>query len=289
MLPARTLHRYIVLTLVCAAASKAPAAEWITLDKSGSDDTYLWREARVDSLERQGPWALFEQRFRAVQAGVVEKGAGKVERVARNCLTGARDAIQYRREIAAGRVQEVRATLDEVEQGSRSPSTLTEAQQSQEAEVAFACDCRASTTATAVSDAERHRLYARDYQRQRTTRDYRLGYIRVESLSRAEQIVAWLDAGKPFAQLADEYSQTKKEFPQGSLDVQPEAAWTLETRRALRSLRAGASTRKPIDGLYGFELFQVIEIIERAAPAFDAARPALDAYGTRAKKCGWTF
>jgi hypothetical protein len=47
--------------------------------------------------------------------------------------------------------------------------------------------------------------------------------------------------------------------------------------------------RTPREGIFGWELFQLVEIREDPAPDFATQRDRVAAYVSRAKACGWQY
>jgi hypothetical protein len=280
------------LALTVSLLTASPMAEaaddaWFTLDKIGEANSYLWREARVHSLKRHGPWVEFEQRWRGVKEGVVEAGPGLKEHMAANCLTGALGVTEYERgEPQVGESRVVRHSLEEIERSNSAVRPLVGVDKElnlQSAIENFACNCREKIAAPNPSVGELRRVYERYYLEQRTIRELRLLYMDVGNEGLARQIIARLDRGESFSTLADKYSRTKDVFSGGDMGFHSEGEWTAENQRLFRSLQVGEYNKAPWKGS---EIYKLVEVRKRV-PTFDDARPNIIKFTRRAMECGW--
>lgn len=282
----------LILSIAAPILRAADSVErWFTLDKLGSGNTYGWREGRTDTLVREGPWVRFEQRWRGVKDGVVEKDAGIREQMAVNCLTGALGATRYERDPLPGEERIVTASLQEIEDGNSFVGAMIDRPKDQrlyKSLETFACDCESKRPAPQITDDQLRRLFDKHYLEQRTVREFHIRFIRVDDEALAREIVARLDKGESFSALADKYSTAADLHPGGDLGFHSENEWPDADRRILYALRKGEYTHSAQSKMFGLEITQLVDYRDKT-PDFGTARPELVKFATRAAQCDWSL
>lgn len=104
-------------------------------------------------------------------------------------------------------------------------------------------------------------------------KDFKAKHILVDSEEVAKKVIAELDAGKAFADLATQYSIDKESASKGgSLDwVNPQEV-SGAFAQALRTVKAGSYTKQPVKTEFGWHVIFVEETKEKAPPAFEQVR-----------------
>jgi hypothetical protein len=286
-----------ILVLIVGNVSADPGSEdshqWLLLDTLGeAGEPHTRREADVSTLRRDGPWAIFKQRFIGVVPGQAEPNRVIDEVMAVNCLSGSFGAIEYWKTADDGQTRErVTMTLPEVDTMQWEHGRLSligNNDHLQQRLIEVACSCAQRSPAASATDAELHGTYENYLRKALLKRRYHVRFIRVQSQQSAKAIVERLDRGESFSALADRYSEAK-EFPGGDIGFDAAGSWTLADRRLFDGMRPGEYMRAPREGIFGWELFQLVEIREDPAPEFTTQRDRVAAYVSRAKACGWQY
>jgi parvulin-like peptidyl-prolyl isomerase len=266
----------------------AAPTEWVVLDQLGSSDAYLQREGHASSLRRVGPWAVFAQRFVAVKDGIRHEGALPLEVMAVNCLTGATGVTRSEEhdDNGASLGMQPRRSLAEVEATTDFGriALITPVDDLHKSIANLACTCKRPAALT--TEPELKRTYERWVQRQMIQRRYRVGYIRVATKAEADALIARLKKGESFKALANQYSEAK-EFPDGVIGFDAPGVWTVADRRLFDSLRPGQFTTQAREGVFGWEIHQLLAVRATPAPSFTKMRAQIERYVQSAKSCGW--
>lgn len=273
----------VCLLLGAARADAADGpAEWVVLDPD------LQREADRASLRRDGPWVQFTQRWRDRRKLEAE---GLVETMAVNCLTGAYGQTQYPATDAAGKPIVEQRTFGELEHAQAFDERLQlkdNATSLGRALIDVGCTCPSPAGKT-PGPAEVQAAYERYMAEPLSKTEFELRYLRVDTEAIARSALADLNAGQSFARVFDRYASRAdaQSFPHGELGMHPETAWPIADVRRFRQMRVGESSHVPHEGLYGWEIVQLVSQRTVAAPSLAQMQFRLQAYLERAHGCGW--
>jgi hypothetical protein len=268
------------------ASAQASGSEWVMLDRD------FHREGDRSSLRREGPWARFTQRWGAPGNGRAEKDLLK-EEMAVNCLTGAWGVVRYPHiDPATGKSVDVVTSLAEIEQGQGDRIRLSEDHAKDPLYSntrRFACDCPKRAATGPAPETTLRNLYERYVAGPMQQLEFHVKFVRVGSEETAKAAIRELNAGVPIEELFKRHASLidKAATPRGDLGFAAESAWTIEQRRALRSMKTGEHSQTPLAGVFGWEVFKLEAVRTIPAPTFEEFMPHLRAYATRAEQCGW--
>ena len=234
------------------AAPSTAASQWVMLDPD------FHRQADRHSIDRQGPWVQFTQAWGEIKEG--KPGADAiVETMAVNCLTGAYGATQYPSTDQQTHERRVnKQTFSEIEHHEDFDARLVLGSNSTElgrALIGFACTCEVNTPAQTPTVSELQSAYDRYIAEPLSKQEFRLSFLRLKSKQMAQNAIAELDAGKPFATVFDEHASSfdAKTFPHGDLGPHLETEFPIDEVRRYRQLDIGQYSRVPSDGMFGWE------------------------------------
>ena len=268
------------------AAHAAATAQWVDLDPE------LHRQGDRTSLEREGPWVQFTQRWNSLREGT--HGEALIERMAVNCLTGAYGQTQYP------------ATDPDTLQRILKTQSLTEIEHAQDfdgrlllednatalgrALMGFACSFEAKSAGRAPTPGEMQLIYSRYIVEPLSKVEYHLHYLRLKSAPIAQAAIAEILAGKPFETVFDEHASPGDagSFPHGDLGAQLETAFPIEDVRRFRLLNVGDTSRVPHPGLYGWEVVKLDAKRTIPAPSLATLQPRVQRYLELAQRCRWS-
>lgn len=135
-----------------------------------------------------------------------------------------------------------------------------------------------------MSDDEAKKFYEMKVVPLRRTQEVLVGYIRVDAQAIAQTAIDRLIKGEDFAAIADEYSNAK-EFPRGVIPWNPESSYAPKQRSILRNLKRGELHRQPVEGVYGWEVWKLLESRSVPLPTFEQSRAQVDTYLANEKLC----
>jgi parvulin-like peptidyl-prolyl isomerase len=258
------------------------AAGWVILDSE------VPREGDRSSLQREGPWAVFTQRW------VTRDGnAGPVQRMAVNCLTGAYGAKEYAAtDSDSGRRVPHVQSFEEIEHAERDEDRLLlhdNATSFGSAVMKFACTCPGGRGPDTPAEVELQSVYDRYVVGPMSKEEFHLGFVRLHSKEAALAAIAKLRAGVSFEAVFEEYASffDAKTFPHGDLGVHLESEWPIEEARLYRQMKPGEFTQTPQRGIYGWDVNKMLSRRTIPAPPFGALQSRLKDYVARAHQCGW--
>jgi peptidyl-prolyl cis-trans isomerase C len=128
----------------------------------------------------------------------------------------------------------------------------------------------------AATDAELHQAYD-SFVRSLPASEFRTSHILVATESAAEIIIVKLQAGEDFGKLARAESADNTKSQGGDLGWISPGKLPAAFTDAVKSLKPGAFTSKPVHTLYGWHVIKLIETRQAAAPSFDQVKAQLAA------------
>jgi hypothetical protein len=289
----RVVERTVAFRLLAAALALTAAAqahsgpEWVTLDPD-----ILGREGDRSSIEHQGPWAQFTQRWGAVKDGKPNKDA-IIERMAVNCLTGAYGQTQYpSTDLKTNRPVLKEETLSEVEHAQQDDGRLLLSDNSTalgRALIGLACTCPGHAVGAAPTEQEIRWNYDRYIAEPMSKVEFHLRFIRVKSKELALAAIAKLRSGRSFESVFDEYASAfdVRTFPHGDLGPHLETEFPIAEVRLYRQLKVGEFSQVPYEGTSGWEIDKLESKRTIPAPPLNTMRSRLIEYLMRARSCGW--
>jgi hypothetical protein len=229
-------------------------------------------------------WRFFEQRLLMEKRGA-DGGLDERRRVAVNCATGAWGNLSVKTFDKGSAVaqHESHQVLDSLESTTWTRGRLSAAASGTRLDdhvLRFACLCPTAIREhgrVSIAEKQIEELYEREIARAER-RGYRLGFIRVADEATARKVIARLDGGEPFARVADDISEARDEFPQGNLGLHAESQWTSDLIKHFRSLKVGQHSPAPHEGMYGWEIYKLLEIHRYPPPALSEVRADLVMY-----------
>ncbi|MFP4080402.1 MAG: peptidylprolyl isomerase [Ectothiorhodospira sp.] len=108
------------------------------------------------------------------------------------------------------------------------------------------------------------------------TREYRARHILVDDRETAEEMIAALEAGDAFTDLAREHSQDPTAEAGGDLGWFTAGEMVSTFTEALKGLEDGAYTTEPVETRFGWHVIQREDSRERTPPDFDSVRDRLE-------------
>lgn len=130
--------------------------------------------------------------------------------------------------------------------------------------------------AATVTDAVVRAAYGDQVASTPSVPERRLSHILVASEDEAREIIAALDAGQPFSELAREHSlDPVSKVNGGELGFVAEGAIMPEIEAAVAALEAGEFTREPVRTAFGYHVVLLEEVRSSPPPAFEAVEPQL--------------
>lgn len=103
-----------------------------------------------------------------------------------------------------------------------------------------------------------------------------IGHILVKDENTAKEVIAALDKGEKFEEVAKQYSLAESRDKGGHEDVVPIDALTPQLQE-IKQLNVGQHIKKPLPSKKGFHIVAVLSKKDVEAPAFDAVRKNLEA------------
>jgi peptidyl-prolyl cis-trans isomerase C len=125
-----------------------------------------------------------------------------------------------------------------------------------------------------------------EYQRRKDNTDlrqFRISHILVEKEKEATQLIAQLTKGKDFQALAKQFSKDSTSIKGGVLGWRGAKQMEPEISIAVKQLKVGGFTAKPVKTTYGWHIVLLDEVREQEAPAFDKQAHSLESILKRKK------
>ncbi len=120
-----------------------------------------------------------------------------------------------------------------------------------------------------VSDAEAQAEYDK-FKAQAAGTEYRARHILVENEDEAKKLIAELEAGASFEELAKKHSKdTGSAANGGDLDFAKPESYVPEFGQALTKLKKGELTKEPVKTQFGWHIIRLEDTREAAFPSFD--------------------
>lgn len=146
---------------------------------------------------------------------------------------------------------------------------MTQARESVLLELLF----RQFTKEHPISDASAKAEYEKVVAAHPAEQEYLARHILVKSETQAQQIQAELKKGQSFDKLAEKYSQDPGSAKHGgSLGWASAGTYVPEFAAALRQLRKGESTGKPVKTSFGYHIVRVDDVRSAPIPSFDSVK-----------------
>ena len=122
-----------------------------------------------------------------------------------------------------------------------------------------------------ATDAEIQKVYDENLPRM-TAQQYKARNIIVDTKEEAEQVIAQLRAGKPFADLAKERASGKTGPNGGELPWFTAESMTPQIATAVSAMKVGAYSQEPVQTEFGYHVLVLDDTRKGEAPALDSIR-----------------
>jgi len=126
--------------------------------------------------------------------------------------------------------------------------------------------------AAAVTDEAIRARYDQEIAAQPATNEVRASHILVDSEDKAKEIIAKLDAGGDFAELAKENSKDGSAADGGDLGYFGPGRMVPEFEQAAMALEVGQHSKEPVKSQFGFHVIKVTDKRPQQPPAFEQVR-----------------
>lgn len=130
------------------------------------------------------------------------------------------------------------------------------------------------TTTHTPSDEEIQKVYDAEYAG-KTTTEYKARHILVKEEEQAKSLISELDKGADFATLATEHSTGPTGKNGGDLGWFDDSQMVKPFVDAVKTLKAGKYTEKPIQTQFGWHVILLEETRESPAPALEQVKPTI--------------
>ncbi|MFA7276003.1 MAG: peptidylprolyl isomerase [Pseudobdellovibrionaceae bacterium] len=128
------------------------------------------------------------------------------------------------------------------------------------------------------SDSAAKKMYDEMVAKMPKTDEAKASHILVDSEAQAKDIIAKLDSGAKFADLAKEFSKDKANSANGGdLGYFAKGDMVKEFGDAAFAMSKGDHSKSPVKTQFGFHVIQLDDKRVRPAPAFDEMKPQLEA------------
>ena len=187
-----------------AACGDDPDGDWSAVRCFDRDEFVETVEVDLGSIERRGPWVLYDERRRYLRRSDGQEATDAATGAALDCLTLARGSTRYMEaDPDTGEPSERTFTLDQVEQGARRSRSI-----GRHWERLCSCPAAADPPARAASADETTLRAIHDrYVAPRTVAaSYGVNFVTTSDPDVAALIERDLARGVPFTDVADEYN-----------------------------------------------------------------------------------
>ncbi|MFA7503410.1 MAG: peptidyl-prolyl cis-trans isomerase [Burkholderiaceae bacterium] len=133
---------------------------------------------------------------------------------------------------------------------------------------------RDEVAGNAVSDAEIRAEYDR-LTKEETDKEYRARHILVESEDEAKEIIAKLEAGEAFEELAKGSKDPGSAETGGDLDWNTADTFVPEFGEAMVALEKGQVTEEPVKTQFGFHVIRLDDVRDAEAPPLAEVSPQI--------------
>ncbi|MEZ5652064.1 MAG: peptidylprolyl isomerase [Burkholderiaceae bacterium] len=134
---------------------------------------------------------------------------------------------------------------------------------------------RDELTGSPVTDEEVRTAYDRFVAGKEASKEYRARHILVDSEKEAREIIAKLEAGEEFAELAKRSQDPGSAENGGDLDWNTPDTFVAEFGLAMAGLEKGSFTREPVKTQFGFHVIRLDDIRDAQPPSIEAMRAQL--------------
>lgn len=105
--------------------------------------------------------------------------------------------------------------------------------------------------------------------------EFKASHILLDTLDKARQVIVELEAGKPFADAANEYSIDPTGNNGGDLGWFVGSTMEPEFAQAIAQMEVGEVSREPVKSEYGFHILNLVDKRDAALPDFNSVKSGL--------------
>lgn len=129
--------------------------------------------------------------------------------------------------------------------------------------------------ANPITDEEIQAAYDAFAAQQVAAKEYRARHILVEDEAQAREIIAKLDAGGDFVELAKVSQDPGSAERGGDLEWNTPDTFVAEFGQAMASLEKGSYTKEPVKTQFGFHVIRLDDVRDAAPPPLERLRPQI--------------